>query len=122
MISGVVNAFREAVIRIVVLDQLGEAHEFDAVVDTGFNGSLTLPMNKISDLNLTWRTRGSAIIANGTIDECDIYYGIVMWDGHPQSILVEAADTAPLVGMRLMTGYRIVIDDVDGGQVTIQTL
>jgi clan AA aspartic protease len=122
MIVGVVNAYREAIIRIAVLDHLGESHEFDAVVDTGFNGSLTLPMDVVSNLNLAWRTRGSAILANGTIDECDVYSAIAMWDGHPQSILVEAADTAPLVGRRLMSGYRIAIEDVDGGQVIIQPL
>ena len=122
MIAGTVNALGEPTIRIVILDKLSEPYEIDAVVDTGFNGSLTLPSEMITALKLTWRTRGSAILANGSVDECDIYSGIVMWDGQPRNILVEAADTTPLVGMRLMSGYRIVIEDVDGGQVILEKM
>lgn len=96
MIVGSVNTHREAVVRIIVLDDLGRPHEFGAVVDTGFNGSLTLPPETIGDLNPAWRTRGSAILANGMMEECDIYSGIVMWDGQPQSILVEAAELPQL--------------------------
>ncbi len=119
MITGTVNAHREAIIHIAVLDASGQPHEFDAVVDTGFNGALTLPAATIAVLGLAWRNRGSAILANGAVEDCDIYTGIALWDNRPRSILIEAAETIPLIGMRLMSGYRIIIEDVDGGTVTI---
>ena len=122
MIEGTVNAHREAIILISMLDASGQPVALDAVVDTGFNGSLTLPTAFIQTLGLVWQVRGSAILANGVEEECDIYAGVVLWDGQPRHILVEAADTDPLVGMRLMSGYRIIIEDVDGGMVRIERI
>ena len=94
----------------------------DAVVDTGFNGSLTLPPIMIASLGLIWRSRGSAILANGSMEECDIYAGIVVWDGQPRPVLIEAVDTAPLVGMSLIYGYELLIQAIDGGIVTLRRL
>jgi clan AA aspartic protease len=122
MIAGIVNAHRQPIIRLTILNASGQSYEFDAVVDTGFNGSLTLPTATVATLGLAWSNRGSAILANGSVDECDIYVGIVLWDGQPRPILVEAADTEPLVGMRLMKDYRIIIEDTDGGIVRIERI
>ena len=104
------------------MDANGQPYEFDAVLDTGFNGSLTLPTATIATLGLPWINRGSAILANGMVEDCDIYRGVVLWDSQPHNILVEAADTDPLLGMRLMSGYRIIIEDVDGGSVAIESI
>lgn len=109
-------------IRLSIFDSNGQPFAFDAIVDTGFNGSLTLPTSVILNLGLVWQTRGSAILANGAEEECDIYTGAVLWDEQPHSLLVEAADTDPLVGMRLMAGYRITVEDVDGGAVIIERM
>jgi hypothetical protein len=35
---------------------------------------------------------------------------------------MEAADTHPLVGMKLMSGNRLQIEAIPGGRVTIETL
>jgi hypothetical protein len=45
-----------------------------------------------------------------------------VWDGHPRTILVEAADTDPLIGMSLLYGYDLHIQAIDGGNVTLQRL
>jgi len=122
MITGTVNAHREAIIRLSVLDASGQPYEIDTVVDTGFNGSLTLPPATIAALGLVWRNRGSAILTNGAVEECDIYTGVVLWDGQPHNILVEAADTDALVGMSLMYGYELTVQAVDGGTVTLSKM
>ena len=43
MIEGVVNANLEAVVTLSLQDPSGRTREVEAVVDTGFNGYLTLP-------------------------------------------------------------------------------
>ncbi len=43
MIEGFVNANLEAVITIPLRGPTGQTREIDAVIDTGFNGYLTLP-------------------------------------------------------------------------------
>lgn len=122
MITGVVNAHHEATIRLPLLAADGRDQEIEAILDTGFNGSLTLPPAVIAALGLLWRTRGLVILANGTEDRCDIYAAAVLWDGVPRNILVEAADTDPLVGMALLYGHDVRIQVVEGGSVIIQAL
>ncbi len=122
MIIGVVNAHAEATIRLPVRAADGQEHDIDTLLDTGFNGSLTLPPTLIATLGLSWRTRGLVMLANGTEDQCDIYTATVIWDGSPRHILVEAADTEPLIGMALLYGYDVRMQVVEGGGVTIEAL
>ena len=58
MITGKVNRHMEATIRLPVRAIGGLTQGIEAVLDTGFNGSLTLPPAVIADLGLRWRTRG----------------------------------------------------------------
>ena len=41
MIAGSVNAYREAIIDLAIRGPVGQALEAEAVIDTGFNGSLS---------------------------------------------------------------------------------
>ena len=43
MITGMVNANREAAIRLLVRGPQGHQREIEAIIDTGFTGFLTLP-------------------------------------------------------------------------------
>lgn len=122
MISGVVNVKFEATIRLSVSNASGQTQQIEAILDTGFSGSLTLPSATIHSLDLPWRTRGSVVLANGAVDQCDIYAATVMWDGRLRNILVEEADTEPLVGMALLHGYALSVQIVPRGAVTIVAL
>lgn len=122
MISGVVTAYREAIIRLTVRGPAGQELEIEAVIDTGFNGSLSLPPAFIAALNLTWRRRGRAILADGSESIFDIHEATVIWDGAVRRVAIDAADTDPLVGMSLLYGYDLMIQVLDGGNVTIKEL
>jgi len=122
MITGEVNVHHEATIRLPVRDADGREQAVEAILDTGFNGSLTLPPAVIAALGLPWRSRGLVILANGTEDQCDIYVATVIWDGTPRNILVEAAETDPLVGMALLYGHDVRMQVVQGGRVSIEAL
>jgi clan AA aspartic protease len=122
MITGHVNTALEATIELTVRGTTVRRKNVKAMVDTGFNGSLTLPPALIAKLGLVWRSYGSATLANGSIDDFDVYTATVIWDGAPRKILVEAANTEPLVGMRLLAGYDLRIQTVAGGSVTIEAL
>ena len=122
MITGVVNARHEATIRLSVHHANGQEQEVEAILDTGFSGSLTLPPAIIAAFGLPWRTRGTVILANGSEDQFDIYAAIIRWNGTLRNILVEAADTDSLVGMALFTGYDVHLQVVEGGHVIIEAL
>jgi clan AA aspartic protease len=120
MITGTVNTDYEAVIRLRVQGPAGHAHEVEAIIDTGFNGFLTLPLALIITLGLTRLSRGRAFLANGSEELFDIYGVTVLWDGQQRYIEADAVDTTPLVGMSLLGGYDLHIQVADGGHVLIQ--
>src|SRR5207244_11426502 len=64
MIIGVVNANREATIRLVIRGANGQEHEIEAVIDTGFTGFLTLPATLIASLGLAWYGREPAFLGD----------------------------------------------------------
>lgn len=47
MISGYVNANREATIQVVIVGDSKRLKSVSAIIDTGFTGDLTLPRNVI---------------------------------------------------------------------------
>jgi len=122
MITGVVTASRQAIIRLTVRGPEGQEQEIDAVIDTGFDGILTLPPSLIATLGLVWRRRGRALLADGSESLFDIYETIVIWDGKPRRIAVDEADIDPLVGMSLLYGYELIVQAIQGGTVIIQPL
>ena len=81
MISGTVNARYEMVIKVPVQNAAGQEQEVEAVLDSGFTGSLTLPPSLIASLGLPWRSRSSAILANGNVEQVDIHVAMIVWDG-----------------------------------------
>ena len=122
MIRGVVTADREAVIRLVVRGAAGQELEVGAVVDTGFDGWFSLPPALIAQLELQWRRRGRALLADGSECVFDIYEGTLVWDRKPRRVAVDEASTAPLVGMALLQGCELNVQVRDGGSVTIKSL
>jgi len=122
MIPGTVNANREAVVVLRVRGPGGQEQDSRAVIDTGFTGFLTLPPAIVTALDLVRVSRGRAILANGAEELFDIYRGTVLWDGQPRIVETEAADTDPLVGMSMLYGYKLQVEAIDGGTVTIEAL
>ena len=122
MITGVVTDRREAFIRLRVRGPAGQDQEIEAVIDTGFDGWLSLPSSIIAQLGLRWRRRGRALLADGSESVFDIYEATVDWDGELRRIPVDQAETVPLVGMSLLEGYELSIRIQRGGNVTVTAL
>jgi predicted aspartyl protease len=120
MITGVVNADCEAVIRFRVYGPTGREHEVNASIDTGFNGFLTLLPALVSALEPTRLSRGRALLANSSEELFDIYGVTVLWDGAQQNVELDAAETTPLVGMSLLEGYDRHVQVAEGRRVVIQ--
>jgi clan AA aspartic protease len=122
MMTGIVNSNREATIRLVVRSAHGREHEIEAIIDTGFTGSLSLPSAFITDLGLVWYGRAQAILADGSVHVFDVYAATIIWDGQERIVEIDAADTDPLVGMGLIYNHEFRIQAVVGGIVTIDAL
>jgi clan AA aspartic protease len=122
MITGTVTADREAVIRLAVRDVNGQEYERDALVDTGFDGWLSLPPDFIAALGLRWQRFGRALLADGSATVFDIYEATILWDGQPRTISVYEMDAEPLVGMSLMYGYELVLPVLDGATFILRSI
>jgi predicted aspartyl protease len=81
-----------------------------------------LPPNLIASLGLDWRSSGRGILADGSECLFDVYAGTVIWDGQDRAILIDEADTDPLVGMALLSGYELTIENRPNGSVSIKRL
>ncbi|MCA2640224.1 MULTISPECIES: clan AA aspartic protease [Microcystis] len=122
MMQGIVDQNCEATIRLVVGNVDSQRQMIDAVIDTGFTGFLTLPSSVLADLNLRAYRREEGILGDGSTCVFDVYRGLVIWDGELRRIDINESDTEPLVGMSLLYGYRMQLDAIEGGTVTIQAL
>lgn len=120
MINGFVNANLEAVVHLTILDARGEEREIETIIDTGYNGFLTLPAETIAEFNLPHFGREPLQLANGRREIFDLYLASVVWDGQPQTIVVGAAETEPLIGTALLGGYDLHVRFAVDGQVTIE--
>ena len=121
MIGSVTEEF-DAVVRLAVRGSQGQLEPFDAVIDTGFNGWLSLPPSMINDLELRWKRQGRAILADGSERDFDIYDAVISWNGQLSRIQIDECDTMPLIGMRLLEGFQLLINVQPEGSVEIRTL
>lgn len=122
MMQGIVDQNCEAIIRLVVGNADPQRQMIDAAIDTGFTGFLTLPFSVLTDLNLQAYRREEGILGDGSTCIFDVYRGFVIWDEELRRIDINESDTEPLVGMSLLYGYRMQLDAIEDGTVTIQAL
>ncbi|MDX2232447.1 MAG: clan AA aspartic protease [Leptolyngbyaceae cyanobacterium bins.349] len=122
MMTGVVNASGEAILRVVVGDLAAQRIVIDAVIDTGYTGSLTLPPSTIAVLNLPWRGSEEGVLGDGSTQMFDVYSATIIWDGEFRTIKVNESDTDPLLGVGLLYGYEVCIQTISGGIVTVKAL
>lgn len=119
--QGYVHTSYEAVISVVVKHN-SKLKSINAVIDTGFTGFLSLPQSIIDELELPWSYSDFATLGDGSETLFDIHDASVIWDGQLREIEINSADTEPLLGMRMLRGYRLEMDTIQGGLVTIKAL
>lgn len=122
MIRGKVTARREARLRLTVIAPDEQEHSLDVVLDTGFNGFLTLPTSVIRALRLPLGGNREVTLGDGSAVVLDSYIARVLWHERWRRILVLQADGDPVIGMSLLHGSRIVLDVLEDGDVTIDPL
>jgi clan AA aspartic protease len=113
---------RRATVPLRVLGPSGQATEVAAVLDTGFNGFLTLPTFDVIALALSFLNYFNAGLADGSRVRLEVYAATVVWDGAERDIELLAAGKDPLLGTSLLDGHDVSIQFTDGGLVTIDTL
>src|SRR5439155_8736041 len=96
--------------------------EIECVVDTGFEGALTLPPAAVNALGLPYLTDLNANLADGTNARTRVYMGRIVWNGTERDVAVLALGRRALLGTALLDGYHLGIDFADAGTVEIDAL
>jgi clan AA aspartic protease len=120
MISGAVTEWLDAIVGLLVRGDDGQAHQVEAVIDTGFSGDLTLPPSLVESLGLQWLCRQEGVLADGQLHTFDVYAATIVWGDKERTVEVESADIEPLVGMSLLAGNQLFINVRPGGDVKIE--
>jgi clan AA aspartic protease len=92
--------------------------EIEFVVDTGFDGFLTLPSSAVEALGLPFVYRLNANFANDTDMETAVHQATILWNGEQCEVEVLATGRRPLLGTLLMDGFDLNIRFADKGHVT----
>ena len=121
MIRGTIRN-RESIIELEVYGPGQPAQQIQAVIDTGYNGYLTLPGRLVTALQLPFAGHRRGTLADGSVTRLDVYLASVVWHGRQIDVLISQTAGVPLIGMSLLAGSRLTIDVVDGGDVTIDEL
>ena len=98
MIEGRVSAVFEATVRLVLRGPSGLTREVEAVIDTGFNGFLTLPPVLVKELGLAYLYRSRAFLADGSEVSFGVHPAFVEWDGQRRYIKAYSTGKRPLIG------------------------
>jgi clan AA aspartic protease len=121
MITGSISRHR-AYVNLIVRGPSGQEGEVEFLLDTDFSGAMTLPRAACLALGLPPDRLQPARLANGTRRVVEIFLASVLWDGSARTAEVLEKEGAPLLGMSLLDGHQVLLQVVDGGQITIETM
>ena len=122
MIRGRVDAQRQARVQLEIESSDGRLEAIDTVVDTGFNGHLTLPPQVIAELALEPDEPSDVTLATGSRETVNVWRGNVLWHDQLRRIFVFEANGVPLLGMELMEDSQLTIQPRINGSVLIERL
>ncbi len=122
MQRGEVDPYLRPLMRLVLRGEEGTEEVVEVHLDTGFTRSLAVPPRVIAALQFPFVREVRMTLADGQREKFNEYRGRVLWEGIERPVRVLAKEGSPLVGMAMFHGYRVTLEVVDGGTVTVEPL
>lgn len=122
MFRGRVSPLLEPLVPLEVLDTGRQIHTIEAILDTGFDGSLCLPGQVIRRIGYPLYDDFASTLANSQEVILSGYEGQIMWHGRRRTVLVLESEDQALLGMNLLWRNQILIGAYANGPVTIEEL
>lgn len=120
MMTGHVTSDGEIALTLPLADPHVPAIE--AVVDTGFNGELTLPDIVLQSIGAIPAGMRTVQLADGNFVVMNEYIVRLLWHGRPRDVVAMEAESTPLVGMELLWGCRVTFEVQDQGPMVIEEI
>ena len=121
MINGAVFGL-QARLNIIIYPPGYPAIDIECVVDTGFEGFLTLPPDLIAKLGLPYVAPIDANLADNSRIVTNVHQGVILWNGVDRAIPILAMGRRPLLGTALLADYHLGIDFYEGGTVLVDEI
>jgi len=118
LIYGAINEFGVPYITVEV-----GGRQWNAIIDTGFNGYLELPFDLSSHVHPQFYNRALSILAaNQTIEE-DNYLVDFPFDGQIVAAVATFSEgNGILIGTKMLSDYKLTVDFVKGEVVIERTI
>jgi clan AA aspartic protease len=99
-----------------------KTEKVQAVIDTGYNGALTLPSSTVTALGLARLPSGIVRLGDHSRRVLDFFCAEILWLGQPRVVRVLCVEGDPLVGTALLDGHVLEAEFRPGGAVFIKPL
>jgi clan AA aspartic protease len=117
MMSGI---FRDHLPRITLeLPSRDRTIPVEFVLDTGFDGDLTLPSRLVRLLQTAPLFTSLLSLADGSIGDFPVHELVLEWNGTDRPVEVLVLEGSPLLGTLLLDGCQVHLDMVEGGEVVV---
>ncbi len=92
------------------------------LVDTGFDGDLSLPLSLVSRMETSYAASRRVRLADGYESNQDYRQIMLSWDEDTIPIEVLVIETNPLIGVLLMEDYLLQAEMQEEGEVSLEPL
>ena len=100
---------------------LGGSRSVEAVIDTGYNGGLTLPPDWIEAMGLREFGEENVVLADGSLKSIPTYLGYAILEEEAHEVVVAEAPS-PLVGTDLLWGFSLYVEFEPNGLIEVAPL
>ncbi len=122
MIRGRVDFTLEAVVVVPVRDSNGQFRPVEFIIDTGFDGYLSLPLERIQQLEGEPAGKIGVTFGNGQTEEWNSWLCRILWHDRPREVAVFESRGDALIGMALLEHSAVSIQVRTDGAVVIEEL
>ncbi|HTE20316.1 MAG TPA: hypothetical protein VK689_18275 [Armatimonadota bacterium] len=92
----------------------------ELIVDTGFEGDLTLPLSILQRTDAEPLYLSLRSLADGTLRECPVYQLLMAWNEEARTVQVVGLEHNPLLGVLLLEGCHLDLEFIEGAEVIIE--
>ncbi len=113
---------REAIVLLPIFDDAGNPRNVEVVIDTGFTGTLSLPLHLVRNLGLKPKGKTQIFTAGERPEWVTVYTASVIWQEAQHDVDVYELTGSPLIGIDMLDGSLLTIEVRRGGLVEIELL
>ncbi|MBV9848174.1 MAG: hypothetical protein JO250_00660 [Armatimonadetes bacterium] len=106
----------------IPLPGLDGSAAIEFILDTGFEGHLSLPGTVVDTLDATYLGDRPVAFADGAVRTRPFYQIMLEWQDELRPVEIIALDGKPLLGVELMEGSFLQAEMRDGGEVSLEPL